>query len=179
MKKERKQQAGKYFIFGVVNTLVNYGLYEALALLVFTAENQLWLATLISGVVGIFTGYYLHSRFTWKEREVGKKELGKFFVWNVGLAVAIKPALTWMLEQPKFLYKLAYDICQAIHIPFSYDFVETTGIFVLMTAVVMVINFLVYDRFVFGKKKEEKNREEIEVKSVRKSREEVEGKREA
>lgn len=174
MKKERAKQAGKYFVFGVLNTLVNYAVYEALALTVFSAGNQLWLATLISGVVGIFTGYYLHSHFTWKERNVGKAELGKFFAWNVALAIAIKPLITLAVEQLKFLYWLAYNICQAIHLPFSYEFVETTGVFVLMTAVVMVINFLVYDRLVFGKKKPEENREEVNVKGIRESRKEVE-----
>ncbi len=169
MKKERKKQAGKYFIFGVANTAINYAIFEALALTVFSSENQLWLATLISGVVGIFTGYYLHSHFTWRERSVGKTELVKFFIWNVAMAIIIKPVITLIVEMPKFLYRLAFDICQAIHIPFTYEFVETTGVFVLMTAVVMLINFLVYDRFVFGKKKPDDNREDIEVESVRKS----------
>ena len=174
--KARTKQAGKYFVFGVANTVINYAIYEALALMIFSAENQLWLATLISGVIGIFTGYYLHSQFTWKEREVGKKELFKFFVWNVVMAIAIKPLITLIMDVPKVLYHFAYEICQAIHLPFSYEFVETTGIFVLMTAVVMVINFLVYDRFVFGKKKEKKDGEEVKMECIRKPGKEVEGK---
>ncbi len=155
---EKTKQKGKYLIFGVLNTAINYGMYEALALLVFTAENQLWLATLISGFVSIFVGYYLHSQFTWKDRKVGKTELGKFFIWNVVMNIAIRPALTWFFGLFGFLYKFAYDIFQAIGIGFSYEFVETTGNYVLMTAVVMVINFLVYDRFVFGKSKTEEKK---------------------
>ena len=54
---KKAKQAGKYFIFGVLNTAINYGMYEALALLVFTGENQLWIATLISGAISIFVGY--------------------------------------------------------------------------------------------------------------------------
>lgn len=150
---EKMKQKGRYLIFGVLNTAINYGMYEALALLVFTAENQLWIATLISGAVSIFVGYFLHSKFTWKDREVGKKELGKFFIWNVIMNIAVRPALTWFFGLFGFLYKFAFDICQAIGIGFSYEFVESTGNYVLMTAVVMVINFLVYDKFVFGKAK--------------------------
>ena len=150
---EKMKQKGRYLIFGVLNTAINYGMYEALALLVFTAENQLWIATLISGAVSIFVGYFLHSKFTWKYREVGKKELGKFFIWNVIMNIAVRPALTWFFGLFGFLYKFAFDICQAIGIGFSYEFVESTGNYVLMTAVVMVINFLVYDKFVFGKTK--------------------------
>lgn len=154
---EKTKQKGKYFIFGLLNTGINYGIYEVLALLVFTEENQLWIATLISGAISIFVGYLLHSRFTWKDREVGKKQLGKFFIWNVVMNVAIRPLLTMFFGLFGFLYKFAFDICQGIGIGFSYEFVETTGNYVLMTAVVMIINFLVYDKFVFGTKREKKN----------------------
>jgi putative flippase GtrA len=154
---EKTKQKGKYFIFGLLNTGINYGIYEALALLVFTEDNQLWIATLISGAISIFVGYFLHSRFTWKDREVGKKQLGKFFIWNVVMNVAIRPLLTMFFGLFGFLYKFVFGICQSIGIGFSYEFVETTGNYVLMTAVVMVINFLVYDKFVFGAKREKKN----------------------
>ena len=154
---EKTKQKGKYFVFGLLNTGINYGIYEALALLVFTGENQLWIATLISGAISILVGYFLHSRSTWRDREVGKKQLGKFFIWNVVMNVAIRPLLTMFFGLFGFLYKFAFDICQSIGIGFSYEFVETTGNYVLMTAVVMVINFLVYDKFVFGTKREKKN----------------------
>ncbi|MBR5389217.1 GtrA family protein [Candidatus Saccharibacteria bacterium] len=153
---EKTKQKGKYLIFGLLNTGINYGIYEALALLVFRAEDQLWIATLISGAISIFVGYFLHSRFTWKGREVGKKQLGKFFIWNVVMNVAIRPLLTLFFGLFGFLYQFAFNICQEISINFSYEFVATTGNYVLMTAVVMVINFLVYDRFVFGESKREK-----------------------
>lgn len=151
---DKTKQKGKYFIFGVLNTVINYGMYEALALLVFKEDGQLWIATLISGAISIFIGYFLHSRFTWKDREVGKKQLGKFFIWNVLLNVAVRPLLTAFFGLFGFLYKFAFDICQGIGLGFSYEFVETTGNYVLMTAVTMVINFLVYDKFVFGTKRE-------------------------
>ncbi|MBR2586902.1 GtrA family protein [Candidatus Saccharibacteria bacterium] len=156
MATEKTKQKGRYLIFGILNTVINYGMYETLALLIFTAENQLWLATMISGVESIFVGYYLHSQFTWKDRKVGKKELGKFFIWNVIMSIAVRPALTWFFGFFGFLYQFAFNICEAIHIPFSYEFIATTGNYVLMTAVVMVINFLVYDKFVFGETKEKK-----------------------
>ena len=75
--------------------------------------------------------------------------------------VAVRPLLTMFFGLFGFLYKFAFDICQSIGIGFSYEFVETTGNYVLMTAVVMIINFLVYDRFVFGTKREKKNDSEV------------------
>ncbi|MBQ7802619.1 GtrA family protein [Candidatus Saccharibacteria bacterium] len=175
MAKEVKkgERAGKYFIFGVINTLIVYGIYEILALTIFSGERLLPFATIISGAVGILTGYLLHSNFTWKERKVGKKEIVKFFIWNVVMATAIKPLLTMFFELWTFLYEFAFSICEAIHLPFSYEFVESTGNFVLMTVVVMVINFLVYDRFVFGKKKGDKDREEEKMERIRESGEEA------
>ena len=152
---EKTKQKGRYFVFGVLNTVINFAMYEALALTLFK-DDKLWIATLISGAISIFVGYYLHSRFTWKDRKVGKKQLGKFFIWNVVMNIAVRPLLTMFFGLFGFLYKIAFDICQGIGINFSYEFVETAGNYVLMTAVVMVINFLVYDRFVFGESKHEK-----------------------
>ena len=140
---EKTKQKGRYFVFGVLNTVINFAMYEALALTLFK-DDKLWIATLISGAISIFVGYYLHSRFTWKDRKVGKKQLGKFFIWNVVMNIAVRPLLTMFFGLFGFLYKIAFDICQGI------------GNYVLMTAVVMVINFLVYDRFVFGESKHEK-----------------------
>ncbi len=169
-----KKRAEKYFFLGLLNTAIGYGIYEVLALTVFSGEGQLPIASLISGVVSIFTGYYIHSHYTWKGRQVGKRQIARFFIWNIIAATALKPGLTWVFEFPKFLYQLAFDICQAIHIPFSYEFVTSTGNFVLVTAVLMVINFLVYDRFVFGKKKEkveEEDKDEERSESQRKTKE--------
>lgn len=180
-KQETKKLAGRYFIFGLLNTAIVYAIYEVLALTVCAADNLLPVATIISGVIGVFTGYSLHARWTWRTREMSGRRLGRYFIWNAGLALAIKPVLTWFFELFGFLYRFAFEIFQAIHIPFTQEFVRTTGVFVLMEAVVMVLNFLVYDSFVFGvprKQSRKDNREEIEVESVRETREEVKRKSE-
>lgn len=163
-KTEKKKTAGKYLIFGILNTVIKYGVYEALALLFFSGD-LLWVATLISGVVALFVGYYLHSRFTWKDRKVGKKQLGRFFVWNVILNLAIGPMLTKLFGLFGFLYQFAYNIFQGIGINFTYDFVESTGIFVLVMAVEMIVNFLIYDKFVFGESKISEKKDASEEKS--------------
>ena len=170
-----KKRMIRYFFLGLFNTVIGYAIYEAFALTLFKDE-KLWIATLISGVISVFTGYYIHSHYTWKERKLGKEQAFRFLLWNVITSVAIKPVLTSIFELMNFLYKFAHSIFEAIHIPFSYDFVKSTGVFVLMTAVIMIINYLVYDRFVFWKKKEDKNGEKVEMKSVRKPREEEESK---
>ena len=148
------KKAGKYFVCGMANTLIAYVIYEGLALTVFRG-GMLPAAAFVSGAVGICTGYFLHSRFTWKGRKIGKFTIANFLVWNIFMGVAVKPVLTKLFQLKVFggLYLLAFNICQFLHIPFSMEFVETTGNFVLTTAIIMVINYLVYDRLVFGKKR--------------------------
>ncbi|MBQ1393893.1 MAG: hypothetical protein IIY81_10275, partial [Lachnospiraceae bacterium] len=51
------------------------------------------------------------------------------------------------------LYEFAFNIASAINLPFTYEFVLTTGSFALTSIVIMILNFLFYDKFVFGKKK--------------------------
>lgn len=151
----KKKRAGKYLVFGVLNTIIGYAIYETLALTVFRNE-RLALASLVSGAVGILTGYYLHSRFTWRGREIGEKVLAKFFIWNIVVSLCLRPMLTVFFSHSIFnvLYTLAYNICNLIHLSFSYEFITSTGNFVMMMAVVMVVNFLIYDRFVFGKRRD-------------------------
>ena len=161
---DKTKQKGKYLVFGLLNTGINYGMYEALALLVFKEEGQLWIATLISGAISIFVGYFLHSHFTWKDREVGGLQLLKFFIWNVILNLAVRPLLTAFFGLFGFLYEFAFSICQGIGIGFTQEFVTSTGNYVLMTTVTMVINFLVYDKFVFGESKRLAKKEVSEKK---------------
>ena len=181
-KTESKKLAGRYLLAGMANTAIVYAVYEALALTVCRTGENLPVASIISGVAGTITGCFIHSRWTWQSRTMNRRKIGRYFIWNAGLALGIKPALTWFFELFGFLYKFAFEIFQALHIPFSQEFVQTTGIFVLMEVVIMVLNFLVYDSFVFGtarKEKRQNDREEIEVESVGEASKEVERERKA
>ncbi len=171
-----KQRAEKYFFLGLLNTAIGYVIYEILALTIFSGEGKLPIASLVSGVISIFTGYYIHSHYTWRGRQVGKRQVARFFIWNILMATAVKPGLTWAFEFPKFLYELAFNIIKALRLPFSYEFVSSTGNFVLVMAIIMTINFLVYDRFVFSKKKDG---EEVDMEGVRKTGKEEQRKKKA
>ncbi|MBQ8985541.1 GtrA family protein [Candidatus Saccharibacteria bacterium] len=152
------EHAIRYFIVGVSLTIFNYTLYTILANLIINNSDFYWLATLISTAITTILAYILHSKITWKERDITKAAIYKFFIWNGLLTFPIGPGLTQLFASITPLYDLAYNICQNLHIDFTYEFVQSTGAFVLTSAVIMVINFLFYDKFVFGKKssKEEK-----------------------
>lgn len=146
------QHAKRYLVVGILVTVFNYGLYAIIANLIIRNDNYLWAATLISTFITTFVAYFSHSNITWKEREVTKTAIYKFFIWNLTFAFAVGPWLTQLFSLITPLYEFAYSITSAIHLPFDYQFVLTTGAFVLTSVIVMIINFLFYDKFVFGKK---------------------------
>ena len=115
-------------------------------------NDLLWLSSLIATAVTTVVAYFAHSKITWKERSITKTAIYKFFIWNALLTFAISPALTQLFSLITPLYEFTFNITSALHLPFTYEFVLTTGTFVLTTAVIMILNFLFYDRFVFGNK---------------------------
>ena len=145
------QHATRYLFVGIAITAFNYALYSILANLIINNNNLIWLSTLISTAITTIVAYIAHSKITWKERNVTKHSIIRFFIWNALLAFAIGPWLTQLFSLLTPLYEFAFHICEAIHLPFSYEFVLTTGAFILTAIITMILNFLFYDRFVFGK----------------------------
>lgn len=147
------KHATRYLFVGIFLTVFNYIFYTILSNLVIKNNNLLWLSTLISTFITTIVAYLMHSRITWKERHVTKSAIYKFFIWNLLLTFPIGPGLTQFFTLFTPLYEFTFNICQNLHLDFSYEFILTTGAFVLTTAVTMVMNFLLYDKFVFGKSK--------------------------
>ena len=150
------KRTGKYVIVGTTLTLFNFGLYTLIARLI-DDNNYLWISTLISTTITTILAYILHSKITWKERNPGRSGIYKFFIWNALCAIAIGPFFTWAFTFITPLYEFAYNISTAIHLPFDYDFVQSTGVFVLVSILTMILNYLFYDRLVFGKSKSPKS----------------------
>ena len=144
------RHASKYFIVGLVVTLFNYIVYTIINQTVLTDPNLLWLDSLISCVITTFFGYLLHSKITWRERHPTRTSILKFFIWNLFMALAINPLFTWLFGFLDPIYQFAFNISSALHLPFDYNFIESTLIFCLTGFVVMILNFLFYDRIVFS-----------------------------
>ena len=143
-------RASKYTFVGIILTVFNFGLYTLIARIIGNNEF-LWLATLIATSATTILAYFLHSKITWKERTPNKTSIIKFFIWNALGAIAIGPFLTWVFTALTPLYDFAFNLSTAIHLPFDYDFIQSTGVFILTSAVCMILNYLFYDKFVFGK----------------------------
>lgn len=163
---KKPNHASRYLVVGLLLTIFNYSLYTILANLIIKNNDFLWASTLISTLVTTFVAYLAHSKITWKERGITKTAKYKFFIWNLLLAFAIGPWITQLFSLFTPAYDLAYNIFKNIHIDFPYDFVQSTGAFVFTGITTMILNFLLYDKFVFGKSqksqetKETKNQED-------------------
>ena len=170
----------KFVGVGITVTLIDYLVYSFVMMVLFGGNTDLvWLGSIISGVAGTIAAYILHSNITWRGRDPGKYGVLKFFGWNILLVAAIRPLLTLFFGLLDGLYEFAFMITDGIGIPFTFEFVESTGIYVLMTAVIMVLNFLFYDRVVFGEVKHKDNgKKKVNVDSVRKSGEEKQSQKE-
>ena len=162
----------KFAGVGIITTIFDYALYSILVMVFFGGDtSKVALATIISGTAATFVAYFLHSKITWKERNPGKYGIIKFFLWNILLVIAIRPALTFVFGLMEGLYQFAFMISDGINLPFSYEFVNSTGIYVLMTIVTMTLNYLFYGRVVFGKTEKEEGKE-VNIKGVGKARKE-------
>ncbi len=151
------RHASRYFVIGLSLAIFNYLLFMTIANLIVKNDNLFWFSSFIATAFTAILAYILHSKITWKERNPGKTGIYKFIIWNIILTFAISPTLTQIFGYATALYDLAFNISNFLHIPFSYDFIQSTGAFVLANAVIMVINFLFYDQFIFSKSKRRSN----------------------
>ena len=148
----KPKHATRYLFVGIGVTLFNYVLYSIIANLIIKNNDLLWLSHFLATSVTVLVAYLAHSRITWKERTVTKSAVARFFIWNAIIAIAVNPGLTQLFSLLTPVYDFAYSISSALHLPFSYDFILTTGAFGFTGVIVMILNFLFYDRFVFGHK---------------------------
>ena len=153
------KRTGKFAIIGIILALFNFAIYTFLARIIFNSNELLWLDSIIAYSLATILAFFLHSRVTWKERPPTKHGIIMFFVWNLITAVLISPFFTWLFSLIKPFYEFVFQISQAIHLPFDYNFIESTTIFCLTTCVTMILNYIFYDKLVFGKEKESTHEE--------------------
>ena len=147
-------RASKYTIVGISLTILNFAVYTLLARTIFGNNNDLlWLDTILSYLVATIAAYFLHSKITWRERQPGRAGIVKFFAWNLITALIISPFFTWLFKFITPVYEFAYIVSSNIHLPFDYNFVESTGVFGFTSVITMILNYLFYDKLVFGEEK--------------------------
>lgn len=163
------KRTGKFIIIGTILALFNFCIYTFLARVIFNSNELLWLDSIISYTLATILAYILHSRITWRERRPTRHGVLMFFVWNLITAFAISPFFTWFFGLIKPFYEFLFNISTALNLPFDYDFIESTTIFCLTTGVTMILNFLFYDKLVFGQEGKEHGNIKPEPKEPKKS----------
>ena len=151
------KRIGKFAIIGIILALFNFLIYTLLARVIMNTNELLWFDSIIAYCLSAILAYILHSKITWKERGPTKSGIINFFLWNGAMAIIISPFFTWFFQQITPLYQFVFNISSNINLPFDYNFIESTGVFILTTCVTMILNYLFYDKLVFGKTKNQKD----------------------
>lgn len=180
MEKTKEEKVGikrilKFAGVGIAATVVDYLIYTLLIMVLFGGDvAAAGISSILSGICSTFVAYVLHNNITWKERNPGKYGIIKFFVWNAFVVILVRPVLVAFFSLLTGLYEFAFMLIGWIPVFSSFDFVASTGIYVLMTIVTMTLNFIFYEKIVFGRSKEDG--EKVDIKSVRESGKEQQAK---
>lgn len=157
----------KFFGIGVITTLIEYIIFTIVARIL--GNDFLWLATLLGGIVGIIAGFILNTKFVWADKKAGKQEMVEVFGYGMLKTFLLKEGFTFLFKLITPVYQFAYTISSAIKLPFDYDFVESTGVFCFTALATMMITYLVYNKLIFTKKKDEEHGKNIDMQGVGKS----------
>ena len=150
LKKHRKYV---FLTVGLVNTLLDFAFYTMLAHFMFNSPEQIGILGIISGTFALLCAYASHRLITWRDKKTTKTTILKFFVvTGFGLWVIRPMLLSWFITFTP-LYNLFSHAANHIGLPFSYDFIASTGAFFMMVIIVMVYNYITYGRFVFTDKR--------------------------
>ena len=148
------EKIGKFTLVGLSLTILDFIVYNVVLQVFYGgSDSGIQVASIVSGTVATVAAYFGHSRITWRARKPREHGVAWFFGWNIFATVLIRPVVTGFFGLFTGLYDFAYSISSWLGLPFSREFVETTGVYVLMTAVIMVLNYAFYEQLVFGKER--------------------------
>ena len=147
------KKVATFAVVGAGLTVLDFVVYNIVLRTFYGGEAEgASVASMVSGMVATVAAYFAHKNITWKARKPRKYGVAWFFGWNVFASTVVRPVVSWFFGLIIFsrLYEFAFSVISWLNIPFDYEFVKSTGIYVLMTAVVMVLNYMFYEKLVFG-----------------------------
>lgn len=150
----------KKFVFlgvGIFNTLTDFISYSLLMYVLPASNMKLTTVGVVSGTIALCVAFLTHSRITWRGAETGRGIFVRFLlVTGFGMWV-VRPILLNIFVHftllSDILYKLSYTLAEDM---VTRTFIQNSVTFLLMTIVLLIYNFLTYDRFVFSQKNKEK-----------------------
>lgn len=147
MQPDEKRRPLVFLAVGVLNTVLDFAFYTTLTLTIF--KDNIVAAGLISGTFALLCAFLTHGLITWRGRSLKPGTIIRFFLFTGFGMWALRPILLAFFIQLEGLYRFANDISTAIDLPFSYEFIASTGAFGFMIIIVLLYNFFTYDKFVF------------------------------
>lgn len=163
MQPETKSKRPLVFLgVGILNTLLDFAFYTLLTQTIFQGNGLIMTAGIVSGTFALICAFITHSLITWKGREKNKSTIIRFiFFTGFGMWI-IRPILLSIFILMTPVYDFAYGISSALGLPFTYDFIANTGAFGFMVVIVLIYNYIVYDRFVFRTHEQSKETNKID-----------------
>lgn len=140
-----------FLMVGAANTLLDFGFYTFLTLTILTSSNQIAIAGLVSGTFALACAFTTHSLITWRGSYIDRKTILKFMGFTGFGMWVMRPLLLSLFIQLDGLYVWIHQFSQLFSLPFTYSFIANTGAFGLMAVIVLIYNYITYDRFVFKK----------------------------
>lgn len=160
------RQIGRFGLVGVMNTLVDFIVLNALVISVLPQSkvfgvisisgtdytiNGVLVAGVISGTIAMINSFIFNMRFTFKKRHVDFVHGVYFFVVTIFGLFIIRPiVLKIMTDVWLWPAQITYQITQLLKLPFSFDFDNRN--LALMVAIIVVLgyNYLMYKYLVFS-----------------------------
>ena len=147
----------KFGLVGVLNTLIDYGVFQILVHLfdltkshpvtmlgysfVLTAGSGIFLASCLSGTVAVINSYYFNKKFTFQHNSTDHIRLFTKFAIVSAISVLLNSTFTTVLSK---FFQPFYTI-GSIKIE-SVSFTKLIAIIIILG-----FNFFVYQKFVFNK----------------------------
>lgn len=160
-KSQIPQKLTYFLLIGILGTALDFIIFSVFNLLIFqppqTLTPSLWqnplfttaLSSIIAGLIATLVNFYLHSHFTWQSRRSDRRTLLGFLAWNATVVFLLRPLLITALSLLAPIYHLAYTLSAFLRLPFSQNFITSTGIYGFMTIITMTLNFFIYERLIF------------------------------
>jgi putative flippase GtrA len=148
------KRVGRFGLVGIVNTLIDYGLFIALTKALGLPLERVWVAKLISGSVAMAGSYLLNKHWVFKMRHTGHGAEAVRFVVVTALGVfvvqlGLVQLFASVIPQPGHL---AYHILAALGVAHGFitrALVIKTVAFGLATLASLIWNYAGYRRVVF------------------------------
>lgn len=140
-----------FLAVGIFNTLADFLVFTLITQTIF--EQNIALAGFLSGTLALLVAYATHSKVTWRERSMSRISILKFFVVTGFGMWVIRPTLLLIFSRMVTAFDFSHKISSSLGLPFNYGFIVNSISFCLMVIVILIYNYLSYDRLVFNETK--------------------------